>query len=247
MNPPQVFINHLKKEDLMHSNAKTRLIANLFSEFRTSGNTSRTFSKLLSQFDTEIAGIASTFPFFWVNDFIQEGTVGLYNAAVKYPVEASQSQFYFYALSAIRRKMLDFYQSVIGRTMIEEVSFEIDGQSTTSKQSIFQQVEKYSEEYNEAYNSLYGVASTVDYVESTSLAIDFKYQLSKESMKKNNFTNKEINVFDLHFNKGFNVSETATQIKLSVSQTSKIINKTKIKMQKLLAYPLINTSKQIKI
>ncbi len=131
---------------------------------------------------------------------------------------------------------MQLYQSVIGRTMTALVSFDADGKSTTFKQSIFHEVKENSTEEDEMHNLLDSIASPVDYVTSTTLAIDFKYQLNKKSMKKYNFTDKEINVFDLHCNKGYNVSETATKIKLSVPQTSKIISKTKTKLQQLMAY-----------
>ena len=220
----------------MQSNAKTGAIANLFSSFRTSRNSSKQFLLLQHRFNSAIVKIASSYPAFWRDDFIQEGNLGLYNAALKYPQDADISQFYFYALRSIRTKMFDFYQSVIGRTMTSLVNFDADGKSTTSKHSIFQEVEKYSTEEDEVYNSLDNIASPVDYVMSATIAIDFKYQLNKQSMKKNNFTEKEIDVFELHFNKGYNVSETAAKINLSVPQTSKIISKTKIKVQQLLAY-----------
>jgi DNA-directed RNA polymerase specialized sigma subunit len=115
------------------------------------------------------------------------------------------------------------------------VSFDAEGKSTTFKQSIFQETQKYSLEEDEVYNLLDSITSCVDYVTSTTLAIDFKYQLNKKSMRKSNFTDREINVFDLHFNKGYNVSEIAAKIKLSIPQTSKIIRKAKIKVQQLLA------------
>jgi RNA polymerase sigma factor (sigma-70 family) len=218
----------------MQSNAKTGAIANLFTSFRTSGNSSNQFSSLQNKFNSDIVDIASTSPVFWRDDFVQEGTLGLYNAALKFPQYADVSRFYFYALRSIRSKMLDFYQSVIGRTMSGLVSFDAEGRSTTFKQSIFQETQKYSIEEDEVYDLLDNMTSPVDYVTSTTLAIDFKYRLNKKTMGKSNFTDREISVFDLHFNKGYNVSEIAAKIKLSIPQTSKIIRKAKIKVQQLL-------------
>ena len=220
----------------MQTFAKNGVIANLFSSFRDSGYVSRQFTPLQAKFNSEIVEIASTYPVFWQDDFIQEGNLGLHNAALKYPSNSAPSQFYFYALRAIRTKMHDFYHSIIGRTMTEMVSFDADCQSNTSKQSIFQETKKYSVEEGETYNLLDEIASPVDYVTSVTLAIDFKYLLNKRTMKKNKLTDNEIRVFDLHFNKGYNVSQVAAKIKLSVPQASKIISKTKTKVQQLLAY-----------
>lgn len=225
----------------MKSNVKAGEIANLFSAFRDSNNSSRTFTPLQKKFCTDITAVALTFPHFWQDDFIQEGNLGLYNAALKYPIDAKPSQFYFYALHAIRTKMLDFYQSVIGRTMTDVTVFDDEGQSTTFKQPIFQETERYFLEDDEKYNILDTAVSPVDYVTSSSLSIDLKYLLSEKSMKNNNLSEKEIKVFDLHFNKGYNVSEVAGKISQSVSQASKIISKTKIKLQQLLAYTSNNT------
>jgi RNA polymerase sigma factor (sigma-70 family) len=225
----------------MHSNAKCGHVANLFTNFRSSGYTSRHFSSLQAEFQNFISDKASKFPVFWLDDFIQEGNIGLHNAALKYPKDADPSKFYFYALKAIQTKMLDFYQSVIGRTMSDVVDFDIEGRAITCKQSIFQDIYKYNSEGEEVYNLLDEIASPTDFVSSTTLAIDFKYCLSNQAMKKSGLTDQEIKVFDYHFNKGCNVSEVAAKIKLSISQTSKIIYRTKTKVQQLLAYTINNS------
>jgi RNA polymerase sigma factor (sigma-70 family) len=209
----------------------------LFTECRASHCESRQFSKLLDAFKEGIKNRASKYPKFWFKDFKQEGAIGLWKAVQKYPAALETAEFKHYALTVIENQMIDFYRLVIGKAMVDVTGPpDYDGNSTTSKEPIFSQSKAYVDREGvlEDYQNNY--PSPVDHVTSSTLAIDFKYILNREHMKQNHFSEKEINVFDLFFNKGYNVSEVASKIRMSVPQTSRIINKTKSKVQQILAY-----------
>lgn len=211
-------------------------LANLFMQCRTSQTNSRQFSLLEKGFMPKIKQLASKYSNFWNEDFIQEGRIGLLKAFHKFPETSDCSQFENYASLVISNQMIDFYRHVIGKSLVEITEVDFEGNASTYKQPIFINPPVYTSEEDDSLEYILNFPSQEDYVTSTTLTIDFNLCLNKNVMQKNNFTDKEIKVFDLHFNKGYNVTEVAEKINLSISQTSKIISKTKPKVQQLLAY-----------
>jgi RNA polymerase sigma factor (sigma-70 family) len=218
----------------MSSNNRPDALAHLFEECRAAHNNSRQFSKLAEGFKPKIQKLASKYPAYWGDDFIQEGRVGLLKAVNNFPVSSHPDQFEFYAISIIARQMVDFYRRAIGKALLQRTSSDLEGNSFSWKEPLFVEPPTFSCNPDEDEYTL-DYPSPVDYVTSITAAIDVKYCLKKISLK-NNFTDKEIKAFDLHFFKDHTISEVARKLKVSVPQASKIISKTKAKAQQLLAY-----------
>lgn len=176
-----------------------------------------TINTLVAKFQPLIEVLATKVSLAWKDDLIQEGNIALIKAAEKFPSTENYNRFLDYAYQSIKNGMLYFIRN------------------TSKKQPNYvDSLEALSEDENG--DTIYEIPHPINYVTSITLAIDFKYLLNSSSMKKNQFTDKEIKIFDLHFNKGYSVTEVASKIDLSVSRISKIICKTKFKVQQLLAY-----------
>jgi len=172
---------------------------------------------LVAKFQLLIEALATKISPAWRNDLVHEGKIALLKAAKKFPSTKDPSCFLNYAYKAVKRGMLYFVRTTVKKQPKYVESLEAMADNDNDKR-------------------LYQIPYPVDYVTSTTLSIDFKYLLNEDYMKKNHFTEREIKIFDMHFNKGYNVSEVAEKISLSVPQTSKLISKTKTKIQQLLAY-----------
>ena len=218
----------------MSSNNRPDALAHLFEECRASHNNSRQFSQLAEGFMPKIQKLASKYPTYWGEDFIQEGRLGLLKAVHNFPASSNSDQFEFYATLIIARQMVDFYRRAIGKTMLQRTSSDLEGNSFSWKEPLFVESPTFSCNADEDEYTL-DYPSPIDYVTSITSAIDVKYCFKKVSLK-NNFTDKEIKAFDLHFYKDHTVSEVARKLKVSISQASKIISKTKAKAQQLLAH-----------
>jgi RNA polymerase sigma factor (sigma-70 family) len=222
----------------MSSKNRPDALAHLFEECRASHNNSRHFSKLAEGFLPTIQKLASKYPSYWSDDFIQEGRLGLLKAVKNFPSSSQSEQFEFYATSIISRQMIDFYRKAIGKSLLERTTNDLEGNSYTWKEPLFVDPPAYSLDADEdEYIFHYPVPG--DYVTSVTSVIDVKYCVTKISMK-NNFKDKEIKAFDLHFNKEYSVSEVAKKLNISISQASKIISKTRSKAQQILAHATNN-------
>jgi RNA polymerase sigma factor (sigma-70 family) len=210
-------------------------MALLLHEFRTEINTSRSFSKILVYFQPKIEEIASSFPEFWKKDFIQEGTIGLYRALQLFPLTSPALEFPYYATTAIRFKMFDFYKSTIGKFMVELFITNEEGVILGSKHSIVITPRVFINEEGEFESFIDQIPSTPDFVTSLTLAIDVKLSLDERALKKNHFSEKEISVVILHHNQGHRTTEVAKYLKISVSNTSKLIRKTNNKLRSILS------------
>jgi RNA polymerase sigma factor (sigma-70 family) len=209
-------------------------LAHLFEECRASHNNSRQFAKLADVFLPKINKMASKYPSYWTEDFIQEGRLGLLKAVNSFPASECSDRFQKYATSVISHKMVDFYRLAIGKTMREKTIVDVEGYVYNWKEPLFIDLSTHSR--NPDLDEVdFDFPASIDYTTSIACKIDIKYCLKNVSMK-NNFTDKEIKAFDLHFNKEYSVSEVAKKINVSISQASKIIARTKTKAQQLLAH-----------
>ena len=178
---------------------------------------SRTATKLINNFLPAIEQIASTFPNFWLDDFIQEGKIALLKAAHKFPAEANVKDFIKYAARAIRNHLTNFYHAVITR------------------QPDLQDTPLYCVEDDE-YEESYLKYSDEPYAEKNrALAIDLRQHLNEAGMAKNGFTEKEIKAFQDYYIYGYSVNEIALRLGVSVSLASKIKNRARNKARAILS------------
>lgn len=189
----------------MHKKNEIGVAASLLAEFRKSGNNSQTFTKLVNFFQPDLKQIAARYPHFWKDDFIQEGTLGLFNAAKKYSNNADSLKFYFYAYKAIRSRMHNYWVS----TMVRQP-----------------QIEGNLEQDSGLQLPVYETSITWD--------IDFKYYFSPETLTINGLSENEITAIDLHLI-GYTGTEIAQEMNLSEGQVSKLIKNAKRKTQKVLS------------
>lgn len=209
-------------------------LAHLFEECRASHNNSRHFSKLTEGFTPKIQRLASKYPTDWIEDFVQEGRLGLLTAVHCFPTTSHSDQFVYYATAIITRRMVDFYRQTLGKGLLEETTYDLEGNVYSWKLPLFVDPTTFSGN-GEEDEYLLDYPAPVDYVSSVTSALDVKYCLNKVSTE-NNFTDREIKAFHLHFSKQYSVSEVAKNLNVSISQASKIIIKTKAKAQQLLAH-----------
>lgn len=211
-------------------------VAIVMEELQNASSQSQKFPKILSQFQPLIKSMAGSYSTSWKDDFVQEGTVALHNAVKKYLSQSiATDKFIPYAVKSIRFKMIDFYNNIIGRTMFPQTEYSIDGSETTTHTSYFTDLTPYINAEGEEDESTNQLASPTDFVASTTLGIDIKFHCSMDGLTKNGFSKKEISAFNLHFLHGFNVSEVAEQMNISISQASKIISKAREKAQLVFA------------
>ena len=119
--------------------------------------------------------------------------------------------------------------------MFPQTEYSIDGGETQTHTSYFTDLTPYINAEGEEDESTIQLASPTDYVASTTLGIDIKFHFSMDGLTKNGFSKKEISAFNLHFLHGFNVSEVAEQMNISISQASKVISKAREKAQLIFA------------
>ncbi len=216
----------------MKSQVSPGIVAIILNELQSGVSTSQQFPKLLKQFHPLIYSMASKYSSNWQDDFVQEGMLGLYKAVNKFSANnVSSEKFISYATKSIRSKMIDFYKSIFGKSMVEIVEYSIDEGEQKKKKSIFYELPPVNVESDENDDPFYHVASPNNYVTSTMLGIDFNYHFSADGLTRKGFSEKEIAAFDLHFMYGYGVVEVAKHLNLSNSQASKIISKVQSKAQ----------------
>ena len=220
----------------MSSKAQTGDFAILLQGFRADRTCSSSINKLVERFRPIIKKLASSYDHFWLDDFIQEGQIGLMDAAIRYPESADPKKFISYASTVIRRRMVDFYRATIGKSEVEVIEQDEYAGSVTRREPLFISLSTYINEYGEVVeNELSQISSNINYEVSTTLQVDFKYCFTEKAMLKEGFTDKEIIAFTLHFMKDQSVNEVAEQMKVSVGQASKLISKARAKTQLILS------------
>lgn len=221
----------------MKSKISPGSVAVILSELQSGVPASQQFPKLLAQFQPLIYSMAGGFSFEWKQDFIQEGTIGLYKAINSFTTASvSPEKFISYATSSIRGTMTDFYRRVFGKSMKEQTKYSIDGGEQKFMQPVFGELAPTKFDGEEEEDAFNNVASPFDAATATMQGIDFKYNFSSEGLTRNGFSEIEIAAFNLHLMQGYGVSEVAEQIGVSVSQTSKIIAKVRKKVLMLLQF-----------
>jgi RNA polymerase sigma factor (sigma-70 family) len=178
---------------------------------------SKTATKIINNFLPAIQQIASSFPKFWIDDFIQEGKIALLNAARKFPAEGNVKDFIKYAAKAIRNHLTNFYHAVVTR------------------QPEIQDSPVYLVDENEYEESYLKYSDEPNAEKNRALAIDLRQQLSETGMLKNGFTQKEVKAFQDYYIYGYSVNEIAIRLNISVSQASKIKNRARNKARTILS------------
>ncbi|RZM20957.1 MAG: sigma-70 family RNA polymerase sigma factor [Pedobacter sp.] len=120
----------------MSSKNRPDALAHLFEECRASHNNSRHFSKLAEGFLPTIQKLASKYPSYWSDDFIQEGRLGLLKAVKNFPSSSQSEQFEFYATSIISRQMIDFYRQAIGKSLLERNINDLEGKLSVAQEDM---------------------------------------------------------------------------------------------------------------
>lgn len=190
----------------------------------------RHFSKILDQFIPRIDEIAGTFPKDWKDDYVQEGSIGLYYALTRGRIGMPVPEFILYATKAIRLKMIDFYRSTVGKFMMEvDVHLE-DGTSHTVKHPCIIQYPEYAGEDAE-FDPLENYTAMPEYATTLDLSVDLPYLLGDQQLKQLSLTEPEIRVVDLFYNKGYNTTAVSQYLHTSVSNASKLIGKANAKLK----------------
>lgn len=218
----------------MTSNTSLVGISQLHEEFRASSKSGKSFSNLAERFDSKLNQLASKYPDYWHKDFVQEGLIGLNKAAENFPITSSSDEFENYAIAIISNTMTDFYRTVIGKTMTLVTEVDLEGDTVTTKVPIFVSPPQFYNE-EEDVSWVETIPASTNNVSNITFSIDYNYVVNKKTMKKQYFSEEEIRVFELHFNNGYSVTEVANKMAIPVYKVSRIIGKTKVKIQKLLA------------
>lgn len=214
----------------MKTQPSPKVVGSLITSYLSTPS-DRDFSKILKHFTPYITVIAGTFPKDWKEDYIQEGTIGLYNALKSCRPDMPIPELLRYASRSIKSKMIDFYRSTVGRFLIDVDVYLEDGSCITAKQPcIIYYPENFDEEEDEVspierYSSLPEYASTVE------CSIDLKYLLDDKQLQQLNLTESEIRAIDLHYKQDFNTTTISKFLHTSVSNASKLISKANTKVK----------------
>ncbi len=196
-----------------------------------STHSDRDFSKILKKFTPHITSIAGTFPKDWKEDYVQEGSIGLYNALKSCPPELPITELLLYTSRAIKSKMIDFYRSTVGRFLIDiDVHLE-DGSRVTTKQPCVVQYPEFSYENGDELNPIENYTTLPEYASTLELGVDMQYLLAEKQLQQLKLTNSEICVINLHYKQGYNTSTVSKFLHTSVSNASKLITKANAKIK----------------
>jgi len=191
----------------------------------------RQFSKILDNFIPRITAIAGTFPRDWKEDYVQEGSIGLYYALKGCPTGLPVPEFILYASKAIRSKMIDFYRSTVGKFLIDVEAYLEDGTSITTKHPCIVYYPDHSYEDGDEVNPIENYTSLPEYASTLDLGVDMPYLLGGMHLQHLNLTDSEIRVVDLYYKQGYNTTTVAQFLHTSVSNASKLIGKANAKIK----------------
>jgi DNA-directed RNA polymerase specialized sigma subunit len=191
------------------------------------------FSQILKKYSPHITAIAGTFPNDWKEDYVQEGSIGLYYGLKRCPVDLPITELLHYINQAIRAKMIDFYRSSVGRFLLNVDVYLEDGSILPSKQPCIVQYPDlgYEDEGYGVQNHVHNYTALPEYASTLELGIDIKYLLANSNLQQLKLTSKEILAVDFHFKQGYNVSTVSKFLHTSVSNASKLITKANAKIK----------------
>jgi RNA polymerase sigma factor (sigma-70 family) len=195
----------------------TKTSGHMAQDCHITKNKQTSFSSILKAFNHDLKRLASRFPTTWKDDFIQEGSIALFNVYEKFILNPSGADFRNYALVAIHRRMIDFYRRTIERSpQTEPLQVTTDeGYPNSGEYTI--NITEYPD-----YNTI-----------STTFDLDYNLLFNENTLKNHSFTIQEIRMLDLHLNGQYTVSEVAEKLSISIGQASKILTKAKDKSSAL--------------
>jgi len=196
-----------------------------------STHSDKDFSKILRKFMPRIIAIAGTFPRDWKEDYIQEGSIGLYNALRNCSPQLPSTELILYSSRAIRSKMIDFYRSTVKRFLLDVEVYLGDGTNVATKQPCIVGYPTFSYDDDSGINPIENYSPSPEYASTLELAIDLEYLLSSKQLKHLRLTDSEIRIVDLHYKQGYNTTAVSTSLHTSVSNASKLISKANIKIK----------------
>jgi RNA polymerase sigma factor (sigma-70 family) len=191
-------------------------LAVVLADFRTFQNTpERIVNKLIKNFLPAIKQLTATYPELWKEDLIQEGKIALLYAARNFHSNKSVCEFFNYAYTAIKNRILNFYNSIIKKQpqTVELIPWDNDDDNN---------------EWWFSFSDDYGVANNFD------KAFDIKIQLTEDALIKAGLKLKEVKVFRSYFLSNNTLQETADELKLSVTQVSRLMNSARLKVKQIL-------------
>ena len=198
----------------MESYLNNQELAVLLADFNSSGTApERTANKLIKNFLPAITHFASRYPVFWKDDLVQEGKIALLQAARKFP-GGSVSEFFRYAYTAIKNRIISFYDAFVQRQP-QTVELILAGEDDDWQHQV-----EYSDDYN--------------IVANREKAYDLKTQLSEEALIHSGLCQKEIQVFQLYFIKDQTLAEIAVELEISDSQASRLKKSAQDKIKQIL-------------
>lgn len=214
----------------MKTQLSLEAVGPLFTSY-LSTHSDKDFSKILREFLPRITAIAGTFPRDWKEDYIQEGSLGLYNALRSCSPQLPNTELIPYSSRAIRSKMIDFYRSTVKKFLIDVEIFLEDGTNITIKQPCLVGYPTFSYEDGSEINSIENYSPLPEYASTLELAIDLPYLLSNKHLKQLRLTDSEIRVVNLHYKQGYNTTAVSASLHTSVSNASKLISKANTKIK----------------
>jgi RNA polymerase sigma factor (sigma-70 family) len=195
-----------------------------------SSHSDRQFSKILDCFSPRIRDIAGTFPKDWNEDYYQEGSIGLYQALTRGPVQLPVPEFILYATRAIRAKMIDFYRSTVGKFLMDVAVDLEDGTSLIVKQPCIVRYPDRTGEEGE-FDLMENYTPLPEYAATLELSVDLAHLLAVQQLKQLSLTDPEIQVVNLYYKQGYNTTAVSHYLHTSVSNASKLIGKANAKLK----------------
>ncbi|WP_431213839.1 hypothetical protein ACQ86N_02765 [Puia sp. P3] len=141
----------------------------------------------------------------------------------------------YYALKAIKSKMVDFWRSTIEKAQLKVQDHDQDGNPTVTAVPFFVQIETTVDPDGESESVIDNFPHRVNYVSSITASIDVCYVLEKAIQNPKLFSEDDRKVYQIYYKEGYNVSETAEYLDVSVSYASKMITKTTQKIKYILS------------
>lgn len=170
------------------------------------------FEEAIEQLDPAVASLSSTFPSRYEDDFKQVGRIGIWNAFEKLAVLQAFTKFRPYAMRAAKFGMIDFYRQHVKRQL---PLFDPPPPSL-----IF--------DYD-ASDFLNDCRVDPAFYVTPDFGMDYDVIFSEKSLKENKFSRQEIQMFSLHLELGYTVTEMAGQLHVSPGQVSKVLSRTLVK------------------
>lgn len=199
----------------MESYLNNQELAVVLAQVRMPALSERTVNKLINNFLPAIKQLVSTYPSMWKDDLVQEGKIALLNAAQKFPADKSISEFFNYAYTAIKNRLIRFYNAVVKK-------------QPQTVELIIADDDDDNEERRLSFSDDYSIARTRE------KAIDIKMHLSDEALAEAGLKPKEIQAFHLYFIHDLTLADVADELGLSDTQASRLMNSAREKVKQIL-------------